>query len=210
MPFSLDRDLLVLEPNLWRDLAFAGQRVVTGADGVLAGTTLTSAGSDFLTAGAEAGQVALVAEVPVEVTDVLSATVLEVSRLRADREGALLPPAAGTGLSFSITTFAPQRTIVHTELLRALGLDPDDEAIDPVAAVLTVSPMILLESLGVLAMLFAAASGMAAESDALWTKSLLYRERFSRLRASLTVRLDLDGDGIADAERTPGVLKLTR
>ncbi len=38
--FALDRDLLALEPNLFRDAAWAGQRVVSGV-GDVAGETLT-------------------------------------------------------------------------------------------------------------------------------------------------------------------------
>lgn len=57
MSFAKDRDLLVLEPSLFQDVAYLGQTLVSGTDGSLSGTELFSASSNFEAAGIEGGHV---------------------------------------------------------------------------------------------------------------------------------------------------------
>src|SRR3954470_14123560 len=66
--FASDRDLLAMEPNLFRDVGWVGQRLVSGTGGV-AGTTLTLTAQDvdFEDGGVGAGCVVLVDGAPYEV-----------------------------------------------------------------------------------------------------------------------------------------------
>jgi len=88
--FASERDLLAIEPHAFTDALWAGRRV-TGGQGDVSGTTLTatSASVGFDAAQVAAGQVVVVAGVPLEVVSVVSATQLAVSLLRDDFDGAL-------------------------------------------------------------------------------------------------------------------------
>ena len=51
-----DRLLLALDPGAFVDAATIGTPLASGADGTIAGTVLTSAGSDFAARGVDDGQ----------------------------------------------------------------------------------------------------------------------------------------------------------
>ena len=66
--FATDRDLLALEPNLFRDVGWVSQRLVVGT-GSISGTTLTMSAQDvaFDGAGVGAGSVVVVDSAAYEV-----------------------------------------------------------------------------------------------------------------------------------------------
>src|SRR5690606_33476452 len=105
MTFSTDRDLLVLEPNLFRDAAWSALTRVSATDATVAGATLTSASSDFLAAGVAPGMIALVDGAALEVVEVLSSTELSVSRLRDGASDPPIPPLPVTNADLRIATF---------------------------------------------------------------------------------------------------------
>lgn len=211
MSFAVDRDLLVFEPALFRDAAFAAQTRVQTADAAIAGTALTSAAADFVASDVNAGAVALVAGVPLEVVARLSATQLTVSRLRESTAAAPVAPAPVSGATLSIITFAPQIRVMHDMLLRTVGVDPDDPAASPSQADITnPGAFIRAEALGALHLIFAAAAPIAGDDSPLWVKAELYRNRFAAERRRLIAGVDLDGDGQPDAVRRPSVIQLTR
>ena len=207
--FGLDRDMLAIEPHAFTNALWAGRRLASGTAG-LTGTTLTTTSSTatFTNAQAEAGQVIVFNGVPLEVLTVTSDTVLEVSRLRPSIEDAALPPAPATGVAFTLVSFAPQRTIVHRQLLGMLGLDqpegPGAEAVVDAAA------LVHAEALGTLHLVYAAASALSGPSSSLGARAAMYADMFSRARATLAVQLDLDGDGVVDATRRPALMHLVR
>ncbi|MEX2218351.1 MAG: hypothetical protein WD749_06280, partial [Phycisphaerales bacterium] len=96
--FAQDRDLLVFEPELPRQVGWVGQRLVSGT-GTIAGNDLTLTAQDvtFGAAGVGAGHVVLFDGTPYEVLARPSATVVTVSRHPADAEAAPRPPSPAAG-----------------------------------------------------------------------------------------------------------------
>lgn len=207
--FSQDRDMLTIEPHAFTDALWAGRRLASGTAAV-SGTTLTSSSStaSFTEAQAETGQVVVFNGVPLEVVAVTSATVLAVSRLRTSTDDEALPPEPSSAASFTLTTFAPQRAIVHRQLLGLLGLDlPDGPGAE---AVVDTTALAHAEALGTLHLVYAAASALSGPSSALGARAVMFADMFSRARQTLAVGLDLDGDGVVDATRRPALMHLVR
>ncbi len=212
--FATDRDLLVLEPSLVRDVGWAGQRLVKGT-GDVAGTTLTMTSQDvgFELAEVGAGHVVVVGGVLYEVVGTIDNTKLTISRMRASVDGGLLPPSATTGAVVEVPTFLPQLAMVHGQVLRMLGIDPDEPAgVGVVSEVSITNPgsFALFEALGALHLVFAAAAALAGEGSPAAFKAGMYRERFAAERGRVAARIDTDGDGVADATRRPSVVQLIR
>lgn len=218
--FARDRDLLVLEPNVFRDAAWAGQRLVRGV-GAVAGSTLTlgSADADLAAVGVRAGHVALVGSVAYEVVDRLSPTALTISRLRDEPGGPVIPPPPGSGLAVTVATFSPQIRLVHGQVMRMAGLDPDAGAPRPgvptPASVLNRADLARLEALGALHLVYAAAAAPAEATPGAWASPLLaraqmYRERFAAERQRTAVLLDADGDGVPESSRRLNLVQFVR
>ena len=210
MPFVTDRDLLIFEPALFRDFAWAGQTLVSAADGAIAGTTLTSASSDFAAAGVEPGQVALVAGASLEVVERTSATTLTISRPRERTADAPAPPLPVTGAALRIATFGPQIALMHEEVLRLLGVSASGGASPSEDDILNPRALSRLEALGALHMIFFGAAAAQGQDSPLWARASLYRERYLHERREVFAHIDLDGDGKADAVRRPGLARLRR
>ena len=204
MAFAADRDVLALEPNVFRDVVFDAQRRLTLTDGVVAGSVLSSLSVDFEEAGVGAGSVVLVSDHAYEVVERLSATSLSLSRLRDDRGGAVIPVPSGTGQSVRVHTFAPQIDDAHGRVVRGLGITNESAVIDVDAG------LIRLEAMGALQAVFAAAANEAAAHDPLWSRALHYGDRFNRELRRLSVGLDTNGDGSVDAAARAQPARLVR
>jgi hypothetical protein len=214
--FATDRDLLALEPNLFRDVGWISQRLVIGT-GSVAGATLTLSAQDVTLAQAhiEPGHIVLMDGAPYEVLARPSDTTLTISRLRDDPEGDPLAPSPATGKPVVIYTFRPQIALIHAQILRMLGLEP---AASDVAGVPTESnitnPAALrhLECLGALYLIYTAATA----PDATWrtshefNRAQIYRDRFAAERHRTAAALDLDGDGRPDATRRLNLIQFVR
>ncbi|MCC6678795.1 MAG: hypothetical protein IT436_16810 [Phycisphaerales bacterium] len=208
--FASDRDLLVVEPNLFRDIAWLSQRVLR-ASGAIAGTTLTISAADgaFDTAGVGPGSIVTVDGVAYEVIDRLSAMQATISRPRASTLDPILPPTAVTGKDTWVITFAPQIAAVHAEILARLGIGAEAGGPDE-AAITNPGALRRLEVLGTLAMVWGAAAALQGQGSPAAERAEWYRARFARERESVGVRLDLDGDGQVDAARHLGSTRMVR
>lgn len=211
MTFSTDRDLLAIEPHVFRDVPLLGQQRIKVNDGAISGTTLTSVTADFEAAQVTAGAVVLVAGLPMEVLSRTDANTLEVSMLRFDSQGAAIPSSDGSGLEVVVRTFSPQAALMRDALLRLLDMDEDDPGHGlSAASILSASLMQQLEALGTLERIYSAAFALAGDNAALHDKARLYRGRFRTACLSATVLIDTDGDGLPDIWRPLGVVKWQR
>lgn len=205
--FATDADLLAYDPALFIDLPIPAEQTLRVDDAAVAGTTLTSVagGFDVLSVGhvltlrsthADAGSHA-VAAIPDPNTVDLATPPLHL--------------AAHATLTVIGRTFREQTGIVHDELLRAIGLDPDDprHGLDE-TAVRSVNLMRHLETLGTLALIYGAAAETSAESNVFAGRAALYCRRFQAALASATVLIDTNGDGHPDLRRTPQATRLVR
>ncbi len=210
--FALDRDLMVLEPDLLRDVGWSGQTLITGTAGV-SGTTLTITASLSLTdAGVDAGHVVSVAGVPLEVIEVLTSTTATVSKMRPSSEDDPIAVETLSGGELIVPTFLPQIGIVHRQVLRAVGIEPDDPDDDALTEDDITNPngLRLLEALGALHLVFASAAALAPGGSPLAERAEMYRQRFADERQRAAARIDLDGDGLPDATRRLNTIVLTR
>lgn len=214
MAFATDRDVLVVEPGVFREAAWVGQRVLTGT-GSVSGSSLTldPGGVSLADAGIGAGSVVLIGGVAAEVVERTGALTATVSKVRADVALSALPLVAQSGASVEAYTFGPQLAMVHRRVLRMLGVEPDAMAGEGVVVesdIVNADELGLLEVLGALHLIYvgvaaAGPAGQQAEKKAQW-----YRDRFEAERRRAAARIDLDGDGRADATRRPGVGRLVR
>ncbi len=210
MAFATDRDLLVFEPALFRDVAWAGQTLAAASDASIAGDTLTSASSDFIGAGVDAGHVALVGGAALEVIERTSATTLVVSRLRDSIDDPPLRPLPATGAALRIATFGPQIAIVHQQTLRLLGIDPLMPESPAETDILNPRGLARVEALGALHLILSAAAAGVSDDSPLWAKAALYRDRMLFERRTAAALIDLDGDGQPDAIRRLSASRLIR
>lgn len=206
--FILDRDLLPLEPLLFRDVAWASQRPVSGiAD--IAGTTLTATlqDSSFTSAGVEPGFVLVLEGAAYEVIAVHGHDEVEISQPRPTPESPALPPPPATGRPFQVITFRPQIAAAHAQLLTMLGLA---EGSPGAPAITNPGELRRPEALLALSMIYGAASVLSGKGSPLAQRAAHYRRLFARERHTWRALLDLDGDGLPDATRRLNILQLVR
>src|SRR5690606_12971662 len=110
MMIAKDRDLVVLEPGLHRDVAWIGQRR-SSAIGSITGATLTINSGSFVDAQIEAGHVVIFDDSALEVVSVESATQATVSLMRADISSNAIPRIAASNKSVAVYDYSPQRSI---------------------------------------------------------------------------------------------------
>lgn len=211
MNFSTDRDLLLYEPTLFNDLTWVSQQRLSVTDAEVTGTTLTSVSADFELAQVDTGSVLLVNTTPVEVIQRIDSMTLTVSLLRARTTDSAIPPGDVSAANVIARTFAPQAELVSASLLRMLGLDADDpdQPLDA-DAVVSLSLMARLESLGTLERVFSSAAALTGDNDALLFKAAEYRRRLFETAARCPVQIDTTGDGLPDEKRYLGIGRLNR
>jgi hypothetical protein len=208
-PFAHDRDLLVLEPALLRDVGWAGQRVLD-TTGSVAGTTLTLASGSLADAGVGPGSVVLVDGLALEVVAILTPTTATVSLLRARRDGPEVAPPAATNRAVRVYSFGPQLHLVHRQVLAMAGIDPDGAGPLDQSAITNPGALVRLEALGALHLIYAGASAPGSAAAGLADRAAMYRERFGAERGRVAVLVDLDADGIAEARRSLSIIQWIR
>lgn len=198
---------------MFRDVLWLGQRLVRGV-GSVSGTTLTMTSQDegFDDAGVGAGHVVVVDGVALEVVSRESATELEVSRMRDAPGGAAIGAGSISEKEVTVSTFSPQISIVHSQVLRMLGLRASGEAGDGPSEedVVNGAGVGLAEALGAVHLVYAAAAAAGGSAGDLAHRAALYRERFGAERQRAAALIDTDGDGEADATRRMNVIQFVR
>ena len=211
--FAQDRDLLILDPSLFRDGVILGQRLAIG-NASIAATTLTMTGIDFAALGITAGHVVIFDGAALEITARLSSTTLTVSRPRASTSAAVIPPATATGRPMFIATFAPQIALAHDTLIRFAGLTPAGETpTDDAPAestILNPAALITLETLTALASIYSALAGLTPATSPAAQRAEHFRRRAAAARAATAISLDLNADGLQDEVRHLDIISLFR
>lgn len=211
MNFATDRDLLILEPNLFRDLPFVSQQRFTSTDAELTNASLSSASANFTSLGVTTGDVVLVNDQPLEVLARNHATTLSVSMIRNRITDAAIVPADVSEATLVVRTFGPQITLVHDMLMAMLSIDRDDpDALLGEDAITSTQTMTQLETLATLERIFSAAQALTGDNETVTAKARHYHHAFRQVRVAAYVQIDSDGDGTADTIQQPGIGKLTR
>jgi hypothetical protein len=212
MSFATDRDLLALEPTLFRDITWTSQRLVSGTARIESSVLKF----DFIegacdTGGVGEGGVVLVATTAYEVLEVLAADEVRISILRPSETGEQIPmPDLTVSTATSIHTFAPQLEIVHRQVLRMLGIEPGESATPTESDITNPAAIRRLESLGALHLIYSAAGALTPATSALNTRAELYRQRFNDERQRISIGLDLNADGQPDVIRKLNVVQFVR
>lgn len=202
--FATDRDLLVLEPGLFGEVHWVGQRLVSGTGGI-AGSALamTSQDNAFDAAGVNTGNVVLAGSTAYEVVSRTSGLILEISRLRASTGDAVIPPTTVATIKVEVYTFAPQIALAHARLLAMLGVEDD-------AAVTNGPAFAVYEALAALHLIYAGASAHSGPRSVEGERAEWYRARAEAERRRVAAEIDADGDGVAESVRRPGVGRFVR
>jgi hypothetical protein len=211
MSLIVDRDLLVLESSLFVDAAGVGTVLASGADGAMSGTSLLSVAVSFGALGVTEGHVATVAGDALEVVSLPSTNTLMVSRPRMNADEPAIPPAPGTSLEFTVTTFERQIAEAEAWALGALGIDPHD-AVKPltVEAVVNTDELARLVALRTICDVFAMQAARDDEETSAGLRRDLYRSMLRRAVGRTSILLDLNGDGVPDASRRLSTIVLER
>ena len=212
---TTDRDLIVLEPSLFRDHAWLGQRLVIGSASITGGVaTFTLITPDLLAALVQRGHILMHDGVPFEIIEVYGADealVAPIGPIMPANALAPKPPQRDEAPAF-ICTFSPQIQLAHHAALRLFGVEPGTLTTlgTPIEPQIT-NPDVLtnLEALMALELIFAAAA-TPGPSSALLEKSEWYRKRAATERQHLHLHLDLNQDGRADAKRSSVSVPLVR
>lgn len=212
--FSSDRDLLTLEPTLFRDVSWLAQTLALGT-GSLAAGTLTLDDPLLAGTGIAPGHIVMVDRIPLEVLAVTDDSTLTVSLLRPDPAGPQIVPVNRAGSAVSIITFAPQRALTHRQLLAMLGITPDGATPTSIEAVtesqiLNPQDLTLVESLGALHLIYSAAAAALSDDSPQATRARMYQQRFAQERWRARAEIDLNNDSLADATRTLNISHLLR
>lgn len=202
--FSHDRDLIIHEPALLRDVAWNAQRRLN-TTGSVSGTQLTLNQGSFTDADIQPGHVVLFDAVTLEIVSIDSPTTATVSLMRANLSAQAIPPFSATNRSVVVYDFSPQRAVVHRQILNMLAIDPEGESNFGIDETRITNPRALtrLETLATLHLIYAGAAAPSSAEGTFDKRAKLYRERFQRERESVVVMLDTDNDAIAETTRRP-------
>jgi len=213
--FATDRDLLVLEPYLFRDHAWVGQRLARG------NATIADGSIDFSVVDVEldvaqvaAGCVVTVLGSSYEITGNVGTKSASVSRLRSSIGGPTIMVSDTAESDAWIVSFRPQIAMVHRQILRMAGIEPDAPA--PTdgrlgeSAITNGVALVTLEALGTLHLIFAAAASVAGPTSPAAIRAQMYRDLFREERRRVSVELDTDGDGLPDVARRLNISQFVR
>lgn len=206
MPLITDRDLLALEPDLFRDLGLIAQRLINTTGSITSGK-LNITGADFAAVGVTAGHIIVHGSTPVEITLRNTSTQVTVSLLRAAAADPVITPPNATTAPAVVYTFAPQIAMAHAMVLAMLGLPAAGKGLPgevDETAIRNADDLRLLETLLTLSLVWSAAAAAAGPGSSAAGRAEQYRLRAARERSIAIARLGVNGDGVVDAQRRAG------
>jgi hypothetical protein len=188
---AVDRDLLVLESRVFRDVGFASQRRLE-ASGSISGTSLSVGGVNLVAAGISAGMVAVFGPagqgVSVEIVSVTNATSCVVSSLRSVRDGAAIAPVVAAGSqSVVIGTFGPQLQGARQEIERLANLGEGEQIVQDGSGR-------LLQCVLALRAIYQIAAEGAPEGSWLGQKLAWYQQRVRTETMRCVLKVEVDGE----------------
>jgi len=128
-------------------------------------------------------------------------------------DDAVITPSAVVGAEVVVPTFGPQIRMVSALTLRMLGIEPEGQS-GPAglfeSSIVSTSALTRFVCLGVLHAVYSAAAALGPSQGSLAVKAAAYRERFAAERGRVAVKIDTDGDGVADALRRLNVVQFVR
>ena len=210
-----DRDLLAIEPAIYTGGGFDSQQLIAGTDGALVDAAFSSASADFSAAHVQTGMVLCIySTVPAEarayeIVSVNSGTSLVISVVRAERDGPVTAPPAGTNLKYHVISFAPQLAAAQTTLFEKLRQIGEAAGIDG-AEFVDSCQLRQAVAFAALAHVFTARASNANSDDANWVKADLYRRQHAATLSAIRLAKDINGDGFAEQTRTIGNVSLRR
>jgi len=213
MAFATDRDLLIAEPNVFRDLPMLSQQRLVTDDAHVTGVTLTSPTADFAEARVDAGGVVVLDGTAIEVVQRIDANTLSVSMIRGVNDALAIPPGDRVGATVQARTFEPQIERIHRELLERIGIGTGGEQRETswtIDMIVSVDRMVELETLGTLSRIYVMAQAMTGDNGPLCNRANHYQRRFDQLMQRTHIRLDPGGDGRVDLTVPLGRVRLQR
>ena len=214
--FSKDIEILKFEPILFGDLYYSWQVLSSGDDGVLSGTSFSSAGADFVSSGVEAGGVIYLKDSAsgldgaYEIVSVDLESSLTVSVVRSDVSLDAVSVGSGTGVEYRISTFAPQANSVMLELCKYFDIEREDNddafSLEDIA---NVDDVKLASAYAVIAGVYASLAG-GNDDDGFWKKSLHYQKLFEQARGRCELRFSSPGSDVVEEARKGNSMKLVR
>jgi hypothetical protein len=211
MPLITNRDLLIIEPAVFIDAPSSAHVLAHSTQASIADTTATFEDLDLESLNIGAGNVAVIAGVPIEIVERTSSTECEISLPRADSSDEKIPPGDQEQVNATVLTFDVLIAQIESAVLRLLGIDPQHPE-RPLAAEAILNPDSIkhLIAMRVLAEAFSAAAAGDPENSTLAARRDHYRNRAASALRSAACLIDIDGDGVADADRRPGIIEFTR
>lgn len=210
--FSNDVDLVRLEPGLFDLVGWSSQRLLVATGSITGGVLVLNAPGDALVSGVTSGDVVQVGGVAMEVLSVAFGDVVLVARI-GEFGATPIVPLDQPSAQVEVMTFRPQISLVHRQILRSIGIDPDGSLVEGEpgeSSVMNPDGLRLLESLGTLHLVFSAAAAISSGGSPLAERAAWYRERYADERSRAVARIDTDGDGRVDAARRPSVVPVVR
>ncbi|MEI7658712.1 MAG: hypothetical protein WCK33_11675 [Phycisphaerae bacterium] len=185
--FARDIDLIVIAPTLFRDVVWPSQTLLR-TQGAVEESVLSPMDKDvdFERLGVDSGHVVMLGETATEVVKRVDERRLLLSRPRAEG-GEVIEVGKYKG-AVRIGTFAPQIEVVHRRLLRWAEIEEAGRVTDPRAGAYA-------EALGALALIH------FADEPAPSARGVQYQRRFEIECERLVLRLDMNGDGVAEQAR---------
>ncbi|CAN5761979.1 hypothetical protein BH11PLA1_BH11PLA1_22040 [soil metagenome] len=212
--FIADRDLLVIEPAVFRDAGWLAQRLASGPASV-SSSVLTCSAGNFVNVNVTTGHVVMVDATPLEVMSRLSATTLAVSLLRAGAAESAIPVKNVAAGNAAVWTLRPQIAAAHGQIVRMLGLD--------VAAALAAPGQVVddsritnpeglqrLEALMTLHAVYSALAALRGRDDPFANRAEAYRDAVRAERQRAVALIDTDFDGVPNVARRVNTFVMSR